>query len=202
MKLKLSRVNDPELRKKCNPVSVEEMQTEEIQSFIDAMIDFVRRRCYKGKTARQDRVRSLGMAANQFGRMKTIIVLDFAIGNLGFSDIHALINPGIVWHSEKLSNNSEGCRSIPFVYGMVPRFEEIRVKAMDRSGNSLEVHAKGWLSVLIQHEIDHLNGILFIDRLVDPKKAYFVRNGQFHDYRQNCQAWTQFIDVSPLIINL
>jgi len=202
VKLKLARTRDPVLREKCDPVTAAEMETKELQAFLDAMIDYVNRRGYKGDTARQDRVRYSGMAANQFGLSKAVIAVDFAIGHSGFSDIHALINPAIIGHSDDISINSEGCRSVPCVYGMVPRFEEVRVKSLDRSGNTIEISAKGKLSVLLQHEIDHLRGILFIDRLVDPRKANFVRKGQIQDYRRNYMTWAQFTDVSSLVAKI
>lgn len=81
-------------------------------------------------------------------------------------------------------------------WGIVRRYKEVKVKTYDRSGNKIIIHAKGWSSILLQHEIDHLNGILFIDRLPNPQKAHFVKENETQKYRRNFRRWRKFIDVS------
>ena len=73
----------------------------------------------------------------------------------------------------EISSDFEGCLSVPDVYGKVPRYDKIRVKALDCDGNEIRFKADGFLSRIIQHEVDHVNGIVFIDHIRDEKDAFF-----------------------------
>lgn len=139
------------------------------------------------------------MAVNQFGLLKRIIAVDLAIGSLDYQDVHVLINPEIIWHSENQILGSEGCKSIPYVYGFVKRYEEVHVKAFDRSGNILQICSNGRPAALLQHEIEHLNGRLFIDYLENPTMAFFVKNKDIDKYRENPVLWAEFISVAKLV---
>lgn len=119
--------------------------------------------------------------------------------NLGINDMRPFINPKLMWHSKNKISNREGCMTLPNMGGIVNRYKEVRVSAFDRFGNSHEIYAKGLLARLFQHEIDHLNGILFIDRLTNPQKAHFIADGQADEYRRNFRKWKQFIDVSKFV---
>jgi len=100
----------------------------------------------------------VGLAAPQIGISKRIIVID-----TGESGLLELVNPEIVAASGE-EVDVEGCLSIPNTYGEVPRATNVTVTAQDRSGNEFELEAEGLLARVLQHEIDHLDGILFIDR--------------------------------------
>jgi peptide deformylase len=111
----------------------------------------------------------IGLAAPQIGVMKRLAVVDVSSREEEAQPI-ALINPQIVWESPELSSYQEGCLSIPDVYEDVVRPERIRVRFQDRTGAEQEIEADGVLAVCIQHELDHLDGVLFIDHISKLKR--------------------------------
>jgi peptide deformylase len=114
--------------------------------------------------------------------------------------LHVLVNPKIVWRSKTTIEKHEGCVNFPAIWGKTRRSGTVRVEALDRSGNVITLKVTGWVAVLLQHEIDHVNGRLFIDRLIDPARADLVRAGEFQNYRKQKSAWTAKIDVSGRVI--
>jgi len=110
----------------------------------------------------------VGLAAPQVGVSVRIIVLDADSGRYGEQRI-ALVNPEIVWHEGEVEEE-EGCLSIPEIRERVKRWARVRVKGLDQEGREIEFQADGLLSRAVQHEIDHLNGILFIDRVSSLKR--------------------------------
>ncbi|AFZ83249.1 peptide deformylase [Candidatus Kinetoplastibacterium blastocrithidii TCC012E] len=110
----------------------------------------------------------IGLAATQVNIQERIIVID--IYGSGGSDFIALINPEIIWRSSEMYIDNEGCLSIPGIYDRVERCSEIVYVAMDKDGNIAEHRANGLLARCIQHEIDHLNGKLFIEYLSSLKQ--------------------------------
>lgn len=116
-----------------------------------------------------------GLAANQIGIAKrACIVRDFFVNPQNEDEIiakdYVLINPKIISASKETELDIEGCLSVPNVYGRVERAKRIKVKAQDENGNEIRLSASGFLARVIQHEIDHLDGILFTTKLVG--KAY------------------------------
>jgi peptide deformylase len=103
----------------------------------------------------------VGLAATQVGRLLRMFVYDS--GDEGESG--TLVNPQIVWRSDETEEAEEGCLSLPGTYYPVTRAKMVKVRAQDVEGESLEKDAEGFLARIFQHEIDHLDGILFIDRL-------------------------------------
>lgn len=89
--------------------------------------------------------------------------------------VHVLLNPKIIAYSEKISIDSEGCLSLPQLQAEVPRREKIVVRAQTPDGDTVELNAKGLFARILQHEIDHLNGVLYIDR-ADPATLVWLRN--------------------------
>jgi peptide deformylase len=142
---------------------------------------------------------TVGLSANQVGIKKRISIVDLAIGRKGYSDLYVLINPEITWFSKTMVENCEGCVNLPTIWGYVKRSKKIKVRALDRSGNELELTLNGWSAILLQHEIDHLNGKLFIDKLDDPKKAHLVEKDDYQKYKTQKKLWKKYIDVSDLI---
>ncbi len=108
----------------------------------------------------------IGLAAPQVNIDQRVVVIDVSEDK---NDLKVLINPEIV-HKEGAQDYEEGCLSIPGVFGVVERAAQIEVKAQDLSGNAVEFQADGLLAICIQHEIDHLNGVLFIDHLSKLKR--------------------------------
>lgn len=196
MNLKILKIKDPKLRKVCRDVSLQELRTNKIQDLIEAMLDFVYGRSNKGEGRDRRRPMTVGLSAGEAGILKKICIVDLAIGRKRFNDIHALINPEIIWHSKSKGLHREGCVNLPEIWGVIPRYKEVKVKTYDRSGNELIIHSKGWASVLLQHEIDHLYGHLFIDHLSDPTKAHLVKDEETVEYRKKYKNWNKFVDVS------
>jgi peptide deformylase len=111
----------------------------------------------------------IGLAAPQIGVMKRLAVVDVSSREEDAAPI-ALVNPQIVWSSEELSVYQEGCLSIPDIYEDVERPARIRVRFQDRDGVEQEIEADDVLAVCIQHELDHLDGVLFIDHISKLKR--------------------------------
>lgn len=109
----------------------------------------------------------IGLAANQVGVLKRIIVVDVSEDH---SNLLTLINPEILAHSDTLEECEEGCLSLKGLYEKVKRPDKVTVRAQNLDGQPFEIQAEGLLAVCLQHEIDHLNGIVFIDHLSRLKK--------------------------------
>ncbi|WP_417670997.1 peptide deformylase [Roseibium sp.] len=147
-------IPDPVLREVCEPIATVD---NEIRALADDMLETM----YAAP--------GIGLAASQIGVLKRIFVLDVAKEDAP-KDPMVFINPEVVWESEDKSVYQEGCLSIPEYYEDVERPALVRVKFLDRDGEEQEIEAGGLLSTCIQHELDHLNGKLFIDYLSKLKR--------------------------------
>ncbi len=130
-----------------------------LQKLIDRMIETM----YKAK--------GIGLAANQVGELRQVMVMDVTPSEEGSNPI-VLINPTIS-HAEGSEVTEEGCLSVPDYSAKVKRAALIQVTGFDRDGKELSFEAEGILARCIQHELDHLKGICFVDRLSPLKKAMF-----------------------------
>jgi peptide deformylase len=139
---------DDRLRKKSTTLKIEEITNLETQTLIDDLIQTL----YVEN--------GVGLAAPQIGENKRIIIVDVGDGAQVF------INPKIVSVSLRKIKSEEGCLSIPGFKGIVRRHREVKVSALSRDGNKLDIKASRLLAIVLQHEIDHLDGILFIDKVV------------------------------------
>ncbi len=137
---------NPILRKKTEVVDVAEITAPEFQTFADAYAAFM------------IASNGVGLAANQIGISKRIIAV------LKKDVAEVFVNPEIIKASTATIESEEGCLSVPGVYGIVDRSKRIRIRALDRHGRRIEFDASGFRATIFQHEIDHLNGILFIDK--------------------------------------
>ncbi|MCC7305848.1 MAG: peptide deformylase [Alphaproteobacteria bacterium] len=118
----------------------------------------------------------IGLAANQVGLLNRVLVMDLASRKEGQAPAPVFMaNPEIVWKSEEISVMEEGCLSIPQQYADVERPAVVRVKYLDYNNNTAELEASELLSHCVQHEIDHLNGVLFIDYLSSLKRNMILR---------------------------
>ncbi len=153
--LKVARMGHPVLRTKTRPVDRNEIRHATVQKLIDDMIETMTE--YHG----------VGLAAPQVHEERRLFV---AALNPGSDDEEpsepiVLVNPEITRVGSELVEDWEGCLSIPDIRGRVPRAREIKVRALDRRGEKVELHAKNYAARVIQHEADHLDGILFFDRM-------------------------------------
>jgi peptide deformylase len=119
----------------------------------------------------------IGIAAIQLGIPQRLITIDLAKQDEPKTPLF-FANPEIVWSSTELSDYEEGCLSIPEFYEMVQRPKEVRVRYLDRNNEAQELHAQGVLATCIQHEIDHLNGVLFIDHISKLKRDRVIKKFQ------------------------
>jgi len=119
----------------------------------------------------------IGLAAIQVGVPRRLLVIDLAKDGEPRAPLF-VANPEITWSSEAQSDYEEGCLSIPEYYEMVTRPAEVKVRYLDRQGEARELHAAGLLATCLQHEIDHLNGILFIDHISRLKRDRVIKKFQ------------------------
>ncbi len=141
MKIHTLSFHSSVLRKKAEEVSVEE----EIFSLVKKMKKVLRE------------ADGVGIAAPQIGESKRVVIVSTPEGNL------VLINPKIIKKSKEKISSKEGCLSVPGVWLNILRFRKVKVKALNLKGEEIEIEAKDIMAIILQHEIDHLDGILFID---------------------------------------
>ena len=162
---KIVTVPSPVLRDKAKPVR---QITPDIETLIDDMIETIRE------------AHGVGLAAPQVGVGVQVIVVEYAEGSEDTAadedadaavepeprpkKLYAIVNPEISRHSKETELGNEGCLSIPDYMGEVERYSTATIKGLDRHGKSFKLKTKGWMARIFQHEIDHINGVLFIDR--------------------------------------
>ena len=159
MKRKILIEPDPILRKKCEPL---EMVDDNVINLMKDMLQTM----YAAP--------GIGLAAVQIGILKRLIVIDISKDEKK-KDPLFLINPEIIKKSDDTSIYEEGCLSLPGQFAEIERPAECFLKYIDLNGQEKELKAKGLLSTCIQHEVDHLNGVLFIDYLSKLKKDMIIK---------------------------
>ncbi len=117
---------------------------------------------------------SAALAAVQIDRLDRVVIIRSDFDDKNTRDFTALINPEIVKYEGEKVRDYEGCLSVGGVYGKVPRYSKVRIKAMTPEGQEIRLKAEGFLARVIQHEIDHTNGIVFVDHIRDDKKAFYT----------------------------
>jgi peptide deformylase len=150
---------DPRLKKKAAPV---ERVDGEVRRLMDDMLETM----YDAP--------GIGLAAPQVGVSKRVIVIDLAREEEGPRPLQ-MANPEVVWVSDEDAVYEEGCLSVPDHFGEVVRPAEVRVRYLDRDNEIREIAADGLLATCLQHEIDHLDGILFVDHLSALKRNMILR---------------------------
>jgi len=150
---------DPRLKLRAKPV---EQVDDEIRRLMDDMLETM----YLAP--------GIGLAAPQVGVVKRVLVLDVAGEGEKPAQLK-IANPEILWRSEDLATYSEGCLSLPEHYADVTRPAEIKVRYLDEQNEIRELHAKGLLATVIQHEMDHLEGTLFVDHISSLKRSIILR---------------------------
>jgi peptide deformylase len=151
--LKVARMGHPVLRTKARTVDKAELKNPTVQYFIDSMIDTMHE--YSG----------VGLAAPQVHESLRLFVAMLDTDGRGEGDAVAFINPEITHIGDQTVEGWEGCLSIPEIRGRVPRAQHIKVTALDRNGKRFELELKDFPARVVQHETDHLDGVLFFDRM-------------------------------------
>ena len=179
--LKVARMGHPVLRKPARAIDVGEVKSSRIQQLIDDMFETMND--YQG----------VGLAAPQVHEDVRVFVAGFSPSrspddDLGEDDrvpLMALINPEITPVGTETEDDWEGCLSIPDIRGKVPRARQIVVRALDRRGKRIELRASGFTARVIQHETDHLDGILFFDRMASFESLTFLEEfGRYWSARE------------------
>lgn len=156
---------DPRLRQKSETVG---QITPEIKDIIrrmrEAALDWEEGRPHELSTA---------ISAVQIGEMKRIVIVREDFSNPDNKNFISLINPEITKFSGKTTFDFEGCLSVPDFYGEVPRKDKIKIKAKNEHGQTIFLKADGFLSRILQHEIDHTNGVTFVDRIKNNPQAFY-----------------------------
>ena len=175
-----------DLRKRSKKIGLITKNTAELaQNMADSLLDW-----------EEDREHEVGvaLAAVQIDKLYRLVVVRNDIHNKSNRQFDVYINPEITKYEGNLVQDYEGCLSIKDIYGFVPRYEKVKVKALGLDGQVIRVTAEGFLARVLQHEIDHTNGVVFIDHIKDDPDAFFIlnQNGNLEelDYEKDVQRNT------------
>jgi peptide deformylase len=154
-------IGHPVLRERAREVTPEELRSDEVQRLIDDMIETMRA------------AEGAGLAANQVGETARVAVVEVRPGNPRYPykppvPLTVIVNPVIEPLDDELEWINEGCLSVPNLRGEVPRHVSVRVRYLDRDGVEHDEVRRGLTAGTFQHELDHLDGVLFVDRVADP----------------------------------
>ena len=170
--LKVARMGHPVLRAKAQSVDKSELKSQTVQGLIDSMVDTMFE--YSG----------VGLAAPQVHESLRVFVAILDADGDGDGDAVVFINPEIKALGDEIVEGWEGCLSIPEVRGRVPRAQHIMVSALDRHAKRFELALKGFSARVVQHEADHLDGVLFFDRMKSLESlTYLEEYSRYHARR-------------------
>ncbi|MBR0480379.1 MAG: peptide deformylase [Candidatus Saccharibacteria bacterium] len=168
MGLKIITVPDSRLRQKSIKARISDPEVVEA-------IETMRKECIAWEKEHPHEL-SAAMAAPQLGVNKRVIIVRDDLDDKDNQHFTALLNPEIIKTDGKIERDYEGCLSIPYLYANVPRPDKVRIKAELEDGTPVRIKADGFLARTLQHEIDHLEGVLFIDHVKDDPKAFARMN--------------------------
>ncbi|MBI2219433.1 MAG: peptide deformylase [Candidatus Rokubacteria bacterium] len=170
--LKVARLGHPILRTRAQPVPLDEISAPDVQRLIDDMVETMRE--YDGA----------GLAANQVHSLKRIAVIE-VLANPRYPDaptvpLSVLVNPVVTALTEETEDGWEGCLSVPDMRGLVPRYTAVRLEGYDREGRPIDLVTKDFFARVIQHETDHLDGVVYLDRMRDLSTLAHIAEWQKH----------------------
>jgi len=162
--LPIVRLGHPALRSPAEPVPPERLEAEEMRRLVTDLVDTMRD------------AGGVGLAAPQVGFGWQIFVYELVAEDDPATGIplHVVVNPMVEPHGGELVYDWEGCLSIPDLRGLVPRHPAVRVRGLDAAGAPLDYVAEGFEARIVQHEFDHLNGVVFLDRMRDLQSLAFL----------------------------
>jgi peptide deformylase len=171
--LKVARMGHPVLRAKARPIDKREIKNAEFQAFVDSLIDTMVE--YSG----------IGLAGPQVHESVRVFVAALDPEGRGEGEPVVFVNPEITIAGDHVVEGWEGCLSIPEIRGLVPRAQAVRVAALDRHGKRFELELKDFPARVIQHEADHLDGVLFLDRMRSFQSlTYLEEYSRYHGQRE------------------
>jgi peptide deformylase len=173
--LAITTVGDPVLRQRAEELSIAELRSPDVQAFIDDLIETKRS------------TNGAGLAANQVGDVRRIAVVEVEGGNPRYPykppfPLTVLVNPELEPDGSETFEVNEGCLSVPDLRGTLTRHSSVRVRFLDRGGERRELLVHGLTAGTFQHEVDHLDGVLFLDRVRDP--ASFTTWDQYERFHR------------------
>ena len=159
---------NPHLRQKSQRIfAIDDATQQLVDDMVSASLDWENSRPHEISAA---------LAAVQIDQLKRVVIIRNNFDDKEDNEFTALINPEIVKYEGEQVTDYEGCLGVSDIYGKVPRYTKIRIKALDIHGNEVRFKADGFLARVIQHEIDHTNGTVFIDHIRDDKDAFYRLN--------------------------
>jgi peptide deformylase len=168
--LKVARMGHPILRQRARPLDRSDLRSPYVQKLIDDMIDTMHE--YGG----------VGLAGPQVHEGLRLFVALLDEDPDGRTGATAVINPDIMANTSARDEGWEGCLSIPDIRGLVPRAMDVTLRALDRDGRDIELRLKGFPARVVQHETDHLDGVLFLDRMTSFQSlTYLEEYSRYHD---------------------
>lgn len=184
--LEIASIGNPILRREARPLSREELASDETQAFIDDLVDTMHA------------ASGAGLAANQVHVPLQICAIEVR-DNPRYPykpniPLTVLVNPVLEPIGDETFANYEGCLSVPDLRGVVQRFVHLQVRAWDRHGNELEREVHGLTAGTYQHEVDHLRGVLFVDRVDDPRTLCTWAEFRRHHEAAFVERITAFVD--------
>lgn len=163
---------NPHLRQKSERIHVINQEVlDQVAKMTDAALDWEKSRPHEVSAA---------LAAVQVDILKRLVIIRNDFDDKTNDEFIALINPEIIKYEGEIVEDFEGCLSVNHIYGKVPRYSKVRVKALALNGQEIKLKAEGFLARVLQHEIDHTNGIVFIDHIRDNPTAFYKldKNGE------------------------
>lgn len=159
---------NPRLRSKSSRVHVVTDETRQlIKDMVDASLDWEDSRPHEISAA---------LAAVQIDTLERVVIVRGDFDDKSIREFVPLINPEVVKYEGTLVEDYEGCLSVNGFYGKVPRYSKVRIKALNVDGEEIRIKAEGFLARVLQHEIDHTNGIVFVDHIRDQHDAFYRLN--------------------------
>lgn len=158
---------NPRLRQKSTKARPNEATKKIVEDMIAATLDWEDSRPHEIGAA---------LAAVQLDKLQRVVIVRSDFDDKQSREFTVLLNPQIIKKEGEIVSDHEGCLSVRDVYGLVPRHSKVKVKALDIDGNEVRIKAEGFLARVLQHEIDHTNGIVFVDHIKDDPEAFFRLN--------------------------
>ncbi|MDT7041336.1 peptide deformylase [Candidatus Nitronereus thalassa] len=171
--LKIARLGHPTIRENSVTVSPDQLASSAVQQFIDQLVETMRD------------AHGVGIAAPQVHVSQQIIAVEVLPDNPRYPNqvpvpLTVVVNPKIVEHDDRTDEQWEGCLSVPDLRGRVSRWLSVKVEGLNRKGQPVTLEARGFFARVLQHEIDHLHGYVFLDRLLDLKTLTHLREYELY----------------------
>ena len=174
------------LNQVAEPIDVEYIKSPEIKNLISKLFIVA-----KGRQGDANFPTLVGLAAPQIGFSKRIVIIGTnSVGDGKQPQLEIFINPELTDFSEDTVGGREGCFSTGRVCGIVERFSQVTIEAYDKNGIKFKRTLEGFPARIAQHEVDHLNGIRFPDKITDDSKLHWVEEAEFGSYRKDWKSWT------------